>query len=452
MSDYAQITLFTPKDALITGNPLKLVRGSEIDAELTAIGVAIATKYDSTDFANPAGTVGLAAVNGVASTLMRSDAAPALSQAIAPTWSGQHTWSLSLRAPDGLVGTPAVTFTSDPDTGVYRTGANTIGFSGGGVRGFQVDGGHAYIEDGLVGSPSLTFNSDTDTGIYRVGADSLGVAVGGVFSFGVTTTDTRVNHATVPQLSLYVSGTERTFIRYTEATSITRFDSDGTLSLAANNVVALTLTPVAAPQVTILDGAVGLPSLAFISDPDTGIYRVGANTVGIAGGGVFGLKIDGGHAYLADGAVGAPALTFDSDINTGMYSGGGDNLRFATGGVKALEIDSSQRMFDKNGFELGYKQIPRSTTATTLASTDVGKCVAITAAINIPISVFSAGDAISIYNDSAGALNITISAGTLRLAGTATTGTRSLAARGIATLWFNVGGATPEVIASGNVT
>lgn len=45
--------------------------------------------------ANPTGTVGLAAVNGSASTYMRSDAAPPLSQAIVPTWSGAHTFSSS---------------------------------------------------------------------------------------------------------------------------------------------------------------------------------------------------------------------------------------------------------------------------------------------------------------------------------------------------------------------
>lgn len=44
-------------------------------------------------FANPSGTVGLSAVNGSAATAMRSDASPALSQSISPTWSGTHTFS-----------------------------------------------------------------------------------------------------------------------------------------------------------------------------------------------------------------------------------------------------------------------------------------------------------------------------------------------------------------------
>lgn len=43
--------------------------------------------------ANPTGVVGLTAVNGSASTFLRSDGAPALSQAIAPTWTGDHTFT-----------------------------------------------------------------------------------------------------------------------------------------------------------------------------------------------------------------------------------------------------------------------------------------------------------------------------------------------------------------------
>ncbi len=58
----------------------------------TVNGVAITTGTLPTA-ANPTGTVGLAAVNGVAATFMRSDAAPALSVTIAPTWSGNHTFS-----------------------------------------------------------------------------------------------------------------------------------------------------------------------------------------------------------------------------------------------------------------------------------------------------------------------------------------------------------------------
>lgn len=43
--------------------------------------------------ANPSATSGLSAVNGVATSYMRSDGAPALSQAIAPTWTATHNFS-----------------------------------------------------------------------------------------------------------------------------------------------------------------------------------------------------------------------------------------------------------------------------------------------------------------------------------------------------------------------
>ena len=43
--------------------------------------------------ANPSASVGLSAVNGSSTTFMRSDAAPALDQTIAPTWTGAQTFS-----------------------------------------------------------------------------------------------------------------------------------------------------------------------------------------------------------------------------------------------------------------------------------------------------------------------------------------------------------------------
>ena len=42
--------------------------------------------------ANPTASIGLAAVNGAASTFMRSDGAPALDQSISPTWTGFHSY------------------------------------------------------------------------------------------------------------------------------------------------------------------------------------------------------------------------------------------------------------------------------------------------------------------------------------------------------------------------
>jgi len=51
MADYTQINDYSAKDALATGDPLKLIKGSDIDAELSAVSTAVASKYDSTDIA-----------------------------------------------------------------------------------------------------------------------------------------------------------------------------------------------------------------------------------------------------------------------------------------------------------------------------------------------------------------------------------------------------------------
>lgn len=58
------------------------------DEQLNAVGGS-----GVTGSANPSASIGLSATNGSATTFMRSDAAPALSQSIAPTWTSAHTFT-----------------------------------------------------------------------------------------------------------------------------------------------------------------------------------------------------------------------------------------------------------------------------------------------------------------------------------------------------------------------
>lgn len=62
--------------------------------------------------ANPTGVIGLTTVNGAATTFLRSDGAPALSQAIAPTWTGAHIFSVA-----GVASTPGLTVSGARFTG-----------------------------------------------------------------------------------------------------------------------------------------------------------------------------------------------------------------------------------------------------------------------------------------------------------------------------------------------
>ena len=49
MSDYSKTTDFAVKDGLPSGNPNKLVKGTEIDVEFNAIAAASATKADKSN-------------------------------------------------------------------------------------------------------------------------------------------------------------------------------------------------------------------------------------------------------------------------------------------------------------------------------------------------------------------------------------------------------------------
>lgn len=59
MADYTQNTFFSPKDSLISGDPAKRIRGSDIDAEFVEIQSAISTKEDKSSKNQPSGYVGL---------------------------------------------------------------------------------------------------------------------------------------------------------------------------------------------------------------------------------------------------------------------------------------------------------------------------------------------------------------------------------------------------------
>lgn len=126
---------------------------------------------------------------------------------------------------------------------------------------------------------------------------------------------------------------------------------------------------------------------------------------------------------------------------TTIYGGTSTNhdYLFKTNNVTRMKISAAGVISEQpSGFELGYRAIPRITVAVTAAIGDRGKCNAITAGITIPNAVFTAGDALSYYNDSAASVTITQGAGlTLRLGGTANTGNRTLGLRGLCTIWFN---------------
>jgi hypothetical protein len=92
--------------------------------------------------ANPTGTIGLSTVNGSLTTFMRSDAAPPLSQAIVPTWTGLHTFNAGLtsaflnpvsgtitKSGSSIVPSQFGIYSSLGLTGTPTSAANAVGYS-----------------------------------------------------------------------------------------------------------------------------------------------------------------------------------------------------------------------------------------------------------------------------------------------------------------------------------
>lgn len=106
--------------------------------------------------ANPSATVGLTASNGVATTFMRSDAAPAMSQAITPTWTGRHTFTGGSNFPAS---------TSYSGGGIYAVSTNTIGgypntgAVGEAINNFSNSGLFTYPQTGVAGVARSNNNS-----------------------------------------------------------------------------------------------------------------------------------------------------------------------------------------------------------------------------------------------------------------------------------------------------
>lgn len=92
-----------------------------------------------------------------------------------------------------------------------------------------------------------------------------------------------------------------------------------------------------------------------------------------------------------------------------------------------------------------------SSTTGTLVAGDRGCLVSITAGMTVPANIFTTGDVVTIYNNSAGSLTLTQGTSlTMRQVGTANTGNRTLAQRGLATVVFV--SATECVVSGGGLS
>ena len=156
MSDYSKTTNFTAKDALSTGDPLKLIKGEYFDTEFDAIAVAIATKWDSGTIASQA-QAEAATSNSVIMSPLRTEQWSAVwaaenagivgdLQALAdPGADRLLTWdnSASTTVAMALATEGALSISATPDIGINISGLSSS-LTGAGIAGadlFLVDDG-----------------------------------------------------------------------------------------------------------------------------------------------------------------------------------------------------------------------------------------------------------------------------------------------------------------------
>jgi len=121
---------------------------------------------------------------------------------------------------DGTAASPSLHFTNDPDTGIYRPTANTLGISTSGVQRMYVDengittvgagatfDGSVHAANGNANNPSLSFTSDQDTGFFRHQPNEIGIALGGTQYATLTSTTFSITPVVTMASSLRVNGT-----------------------------------------------------------------------------------------------------------------------------------------------------------------------------------------------------------------------------------------------------
>lgn len=244
---------------------------------------------------------------------------------------------------DGTVGTPARKFYSDQNTGIYRVGADTIGFSAGGGLRTQFGASQALFLDGTVSAPGFAFLNDSNTGIYRVGADQIGLSCGGVLKLSIAIESTfTTDDVAKSTVNLANTTSTRTY----------SFESGGSSggSLSSTTEVGIDTFGIRVTgtsldrfihkwnenQSLVYSGTAALPSYSFFEDNDIGMYRSAADTLSWSTAGTLRMSLD--TVSLTNtlpiiypvGTVFAPSMTFASDTDSGGWRPSSKTVVFST--------------------------------------------------------------------------------------------------------------------------
>ncbi len=145
-----------------------------------------------------------------------------------------------------------------------------------------------------------------------IDSNNLLIVQSGVFS------DT--SHGLTPGQYYFVSDSSAGTLTVTEPTAVGSFSNPMVYVIDANSYVVLgyrssqTINQSFNPLLN--DGTAAAPSLAFNSDPDTGFYRIGANTIGIATNGVRIGEIGTSHGGFTGNVIQVVNSNYSTTGNT----------------------------------------------------------------------------------------------------------------------------------------
>ena len=253
---------------------------------------------------------------------------------------------------------------------------------------------------GSAANPSIAYVGDLNTGLYSPGADQISVTTNGTQGFLFTNGYNFSNwpfyiaDGSVGAPSLAFNSDTNSGLYSVGADSI-GLSLGGTASFIFATGASISRAPFHAP-----DGAVGSPSYSFENDTDTGLYRVGANSFAVTTNGTQGFLFTNGYNfsnwpfYIADGSVGAPSLAFNSDTDLGIYRLAANEIAIAAGGANIATFAAATStiagvQIETHTHDLGTNKVNFVDGATTLTQNGVGTN---TSTITVNVGGFAAGD------------------------------------------------------------
>lgn len=287
------------------------------------------TVTGTTSVANPTGTIGLTAVNGVATSAIRSDGAPALSQSIAPTWTGTHLFrgavstGTTTQVSPGVRGTAASIMLSNGTPAADSRNWEIFNSAGGTFALSAINDAASVSTDAIVITRSGTTISNASFAQkdFTVGTTSVSpfsaANRGSIWVDGSSSSIVALGIAGTQKGYFFVSGTDTTLLSESgqklnlASNGSTRlsFDTDGSWDIGGS-------TPGTAGQVITSNGSGSAPSWQDGAAVTSGTFTATYNgfTAGVSGTATY-VKI-GNHVLLT-----LPAATGTSNTATFTVTG-----------------------------------------------------------------------------------------------------------------------------------